>query len=63
MAKTENYIKFSNLQDNSFFILDDITYCKFGNYGFSFNNGEKIAKIIDGETFVEPIELKDVLKR
>jgi len=57
------YIEFEKLPDNNFFMLDGITYCKFGRYGLGFNNGEKTFKIVDSKTLVEHLKLKDVLNR
>ena len=61
MLNPETPIKFSELPDNKFFILDGITYCKFGPYGLGFHNGENVFKIVDPKTLVNPIELKDAL--
>lgn len=57
---TNKHIKFEKLPDNIFFMLDGMTYCKFGRYGLGFNNGEKTFKIVDPKTLVEQLELKDV---
>jgi hypothetical protein len=61
MTKTENSIEFNELPDNTFFILDGITYCKFGSYGLGVNEGKNVFKIVDSKTLVEPLELKDAL--
>jgi hypothetical protein len=63
MTNTENYIEFNELPDNTFFILDDITYCKFGSYGLGVNEGKNVFKIVDPKTLVEPLELKDVFNK
>jgi len=60
---TNQYIEFEKLPDNNFFMLDGVTYCKFGRYGLGFNNGEKTFKIVDSKTLVEHLKLKDVLNR
>ncbi len=60
---TNQCIEFEKLPDNNFFMLDGITYCKFGRYGLGFNDGEKAFKIVDPKTLVEYLELKDVLNR
>lgn len=57
---TNQYIEFEKLPDNNFFMLDGVTYCKFGRYGLGFNDGEKSFKIVDPKTLVEQLELKDV---
>lgn len=57
------HIEFEKLLENNFFMLDGITYCKFGRYGIGFNDGEKTFKIVDPKTLVEQLELKDVLNR
>jgi hypothetical protein len=61
MTNTETPITFSKLSDGKFFILDGITYCRFGSYGLGFHNGENVFKIVDPKTLVNPIELKDAL--
>jgi len=63
MTKTENSIEFNELQDNTFFILDGITYCKFGSYGLGVNEGKNVFKIVDSKTLVEPLKLKDVFNK
>jgi hypothetical protein len=63
MLKPETPIKFSELPDNKFFILDGITYCKFGSYGLGLNDGDKVFKIVDPKTLVEHIELKDIFAK
>lgn len=63
MLKPETPIKFSELPDNKFFILDGITYCKFGPYGLGFHNGENVFKIVDPKILVEHIELKDIFDK
>lgn len=63
MTKTENSIEFNELPDNTFFILDGITYCKFGRYGLGVNEGQNVFKIVDSKTLVEPLKLKDVFNK
>lgn len=63
MTKTENSIEFNELPDNTFFILDGITYCKFGSYGLGVNDGKNVFKIVNPKTLVEPLELKDVFSK
>jgi hypothetical protein len=63
MVNPENTTTFENIPQGKFFILDDTIFCRFGKYGFSFENGEKITKIIDDKTPIEPIEFKDVINR
>lgn len=63
MTKTENSIEFNELPDNTFFILDGITYCKFGSYGLGVNDGKNVFKIVDPKTMVQPLELKDVFSK
>jgi len=63
MTKTENSIEFNELPDNTFFILDGITYCKFGSYGLGVNDGKNVFKIVDSKTMVQPLELKDVFSK
>ncbi len=63
MTKTENSIEFNELQDNTFFILDGITYCKIGSYGLGVNEGKNVFKIVDSKTLVEPLKLKDVFNK
>ena len=57
---TNQCIEFEKLPDNNFFMLDGVTYCKFGRYGLGFNDGEKSFKIVDSKTLVVQLELKDV---
>jgi len=61
MTNTENSIEFNEIPDGKFFILDGITYCRFGSYGLGYHNGENVFKIVDSKTLVKPIELKDAL--
>jgi len=61
MTTTENSIEFNELPDGKFFILDGITYCRFGSYGLGYHNGENVFKIVDPKTLVIPLELKDAL--
>ena len=63
MTKTENSIEFNELPDNTFFILDGITYCKFVSYGLGVNDGKNVFKIVDPKTMVQPLELKDVFSK
>ena len=60
---TNQCIEFEKLPDNNFFMLDGVTYCKFGRYGLGFNDGEKSFKIVDPKTLVEQLELKDVFSK
>ena len=60
---TNQCIEFEKLPDNNFFMLDGITYCKFGRYGLGFNDGEKAFKIVDPKTLVEQLDLKDVFSK
>ena len=46
---TNQCIEFEKLPDNNFFMLDGVTYCKFGRYGLGFNDGEKSFKIVDSK--------------
>jgi len=61
MSKSETPITFSELPDGKFFILEGITYCRFGSYGLGYHNGENVFKIVDPKTLVVPLELKDAL--
>ena len=61
MTNTENSIEFNELPDGKFFILDGITYCRFGSYGLGYHNGENVFKIVNPKTLVIPLELKDAL--
>lgn len=63
MTNTENSIEFNEIPDGKFFILDGITYCRFGSYGLGYHNGENVFKIVDSKTLVKPIELKDALNK
>jgi hypothetical protein len=63
MLNPETPIKFSELPDNKFFILDGVTYCKFGPYGLGFHNGENVFKIVDPKILVEHVELKDIFDK
>jgi len=63
MSKLETPIKFSELPNGNFFILDDITYCKFGSYGLGLNDGDKVFKIVYPKTLVEHVELKDIFAK
>ena len=63
MTNTENTIEFNDLPDGKFFILDGITYCRFGSYGLGVNEGKNVFKIVDPKTLVEPLELKDVFNK
>ena len=60
---TNQCIEFEKLPDNNFFMLDGVTYCKFGRYGLGFNDGEKSFKIVDPKTLVVQLELKDVFNK
>ena len=60
---TNQCIEFEKLPDNNFFMLDGITYCKFGRYGLGFNDGEKAFKIVHPKTLVEQLDLKDVFSK
>ena len=60
---TESNTTFGNLLEHQFFILDGITLCKFGKFGFGVDGSNKVAKIIEPETLVKKIEIKDLFAK
>ncbi|MCF8339608.1 MAG: hypothetical protein K9I82_01405 [Chitinophagaceae bacterium] len=57
------YTRFGDLVEHQFFILEGLTLCKFGKYGFGLNGDEKFIQVIDPETLVNKIELKEIFNK
>ncbi len=60
---TESNTTFGNLIEHQFFMLDGLTLCKFGKYGFGLDGNNKVARIIEPETLVKKIEIKDLFAK
>ena len=57
------YTRFGDLEEHQFFILEGLTLCKFGKYGFGLNGGEKFMKVIDPETLVNKTDIKEIFNK